>query len=80
MVEKTLHVLVDVNAFLSVKDTHCAKSSLLIPLPLLANVQTPLYVLKIVLKGLKHETSSGCNTHETCDGRGHPLLCAQHLG
>jgi hypothetical protein len=47
---------------------------------LLANVQTPLYVFKIVLKGLKHETSSGCNTHETCDGRGHPLLCAQHLG
>ncbi len=69
MVEKPLHMLVVVNVFLSVKNTHCAKSSLLTPLPLLANVQTSLYALKVILKGLKHETSSGYNAHEVCDGR-----------
>ncbi len=69
MAKIPLHMVVVVNVFLSVKDTHCAKSSLLAPLPLLANVQTFLYVLKIVLKGLKHETSNDCNAHEMCDGK-----------
>ncbi len=62
-------MLIVVNVFLSAKNTHCTKSSLLASLPLLANVQTSLYALKVILKGLKHETSSGCNTHEVCDGR-----------
>jgi len=39
------------------------------PPPLLTNVQTYLYALKVVLKGLKHETSSGCNACEVCDGK-----------
>ncbi len=57
MAEKPLHMLVVVSAFLSARDTHCAKSSLLAPPPLLAYVQTLLYTLKTILKGLKHETS-----------------------
>ncbi len=62
-------MLVVVNVFLNVNDTHCAKSSLLAPLPLLANVKTFLYVLKVVLKDLEHETSSDCNAHEVCGGK-----------
>ncbi len=69
MAEKPLHMLVVVNAFVNARDTHCAKSYLLAPLFLLTNVQTSLYALKVVLKGLKHETSNGCNACEVCDGK-----------
>jgi hypothetical protein len=53
MVKKPLHMLVVVSAFLNARDTHCAKSSLLTPIPLLANVQTSIYDVKTILKGLK---------------------------
>jgi len=56
MAGKPLHMLVVVCVFLNVRDTHYAKSSLLTPFPLLSNVYTFLYVLKAILKGLKHET------------------------
>ncbi len=69
MAKKPLHMLVVVNAFLNARDSHCAKSYLLTPLLLLANVQTSLYALKVVWKGLKHETSNGCNACEVCDGK-----------
>jgi len=56
MVEKPLNMLVVVSAFLNVRDTHCAKSSLLTPFTkFLAYVQTFLYIWKTVLKILKHE-------------------------
>ncbi len=40
--------------------------------------------MKAILKGLKHETSSGCNAYEVCDGKmikssPTPIFCA-HLG
>jgi hypothetical protein len=83
MAKKPLHMLVVVNAFLSAKNTHCAKSSLLAPLPLLAYVQTFLYTLKAILQGLKHETSNGCNACEVCNGkviRPTPIALCTHLG
>jgi hypothetical protein len=85
MAEKPLHMLVVVSAFLSTRNTHCAKSSLLAPLPLLAYFQTFLYTLKAILKGLKHETSNGCNACEVCNGkvikfRPTPIALCIHLG
>jgi hypothetical protein len=68
MLEKPLHMLVIVSVFISVRDTHCAKSSLLTPFTkFLAYVQTFLYIWKTVLKILKHETWNGYNACEVCD-------------
>jgi len=55
MAKKPLHLLVGVSALLNARDTHCAKSFLLAPIPLLANVQTSIYALKATLKGLKYQ-------------------------
>jgi hypothetical protein len=68
MAEKPLHMLVVVSAFLNVRYTHCAKPSLLAPFNrLLPYVQTFVYIWKIVLKILKHQTSNGYNACEVCD-------------
>ncbi len=66
MVEKPLYMLVIVNALLSARNTHYAKSSLLSPLPLCPNI---FICFQNNFEGLKHETSSGCNACEVCDGR-----------
>jgi hypothetical protein len=86
MAEKPLHMPVVVSAFLNVRDTHCAKYSLLAPfIKLLAYVQTFLYIWKVVLKILKHETSHGYNACEVCDNMlikssPTPIVLCTHLG
>jgi hypothetical protein len=66
MAKKPLHILVVVSVFLNARNTHCAKSSLLAPIPLLANVQTSIYVLKAILESLKHAKHQVVVMHVKC--------------
>ncbi len=81
MVEKPLHMLVVVNAFLSARDTHFAKSSLLAPVPLLTYVQTFYILWKQFWKvwNMKHQMfvmHVKCAMARWLNLDPHPLLCA----